>query len=341
MVAAALALLLVPLMRQGRGSGRPRSVFALALGIAFALPLASFGLYLMVGTPRALDGITRQGSPRLDLDKALAELRGHLKQQPDDAQAWMLLAQATTTMHQPEEARDAFEHVLKLDANNSVAMVGWAEADSMARPDHRIDGRARELLVRAVQLEPDSQRGLWLLGISDFQQGDYAKAAEIWRRLQPLLEPGSGVAKAVSEQIAQADARSGKAPAAPASVAAPAVAAAGPSLKVTIKLDPALRAQVRPGDTLFVYARAEHGPPMPLAVARLNADKLPATVTLTDAMAMSPQLTLSSVPRVFVGARISHSGQAIAQSGDLEGDAGVVATNRSQPLDITISQVHR
>jgi cytochrome c-type biogenesis protein CcmH len=210
----------------------------------------------------------------------------------------------------------------------------------MARPDHRIDGRARELLLRAVKLEPDSQRGLWLLGISDFQQGDYANAGKTWRLLQPLLEPGSGVAKAVAEQIAQADARTGKAPATASTVAAPA-AASNPALKVSVSLDPALRAQLRPGDTLFVYARAEHGPPMPLAVARLQADKLPATVTLTDAMAVSPQLNLSTAPRVFVGARISHSGQAIAQDGDLEGDAGVVATDSSQPLAITINRVHR
>lgn len=340
MIAATLALLLWPLMRHGRqASGRSRGVFALALGIAFALPLAAAGLYLAVGTPRALDGVATQAPP-MDVNQALSELRTHLQRAPDDAQGWLLLAQTSASLGQSAAARDAYEQLLRLMPDNTVAMVGWAEADSMARPDHRIEGRSRELLQRAVQQEPGNQRGLWLLGISDFQLGRFAEASATWRRLQPLLDPGSSVAKAVAEQIAAADARSGADPA-PSSSSAAATAAAGPALKVKVSLAPSLRTQLRQGDALFVYARAEHGAPMPLAVARLDAAALPATVTLTDAMAMSPQMSLSSASRVFVGARISHSGQAIAQPGDLEGDAGVVAVDRRELLDIVIDKVHR
>jgi cytochrome c-type biogenesis protein CcmH len=342
MIAAALALLLWPLMRHGR-QARERSlgVFALALAIAFVLPLAAAGLYLMVGTPRALDGVARQAPP-IDVNQALAELRAHLRQAPDDAQGWLLLAQTSASLGQSDAARDAYDQLLRLMPDNTVAMVGWAEADSMSRADHRIEGRSRSLLQRAVALEPDNQRGLWLLGISEFQLGRFEQAAATWRRLQPLLEPGSNVAKAVAEQIAAADARVGgtRAPASPASAATPvtAAAAAGPSLEVKVSLAPSLRDQVRMGDVVFVYARAEHGAPMPLAVARLDADRLPTTVTLTDAMAMAPQLNLSSAQRVFVGARLSHSGQAVAKPGDLEGDAGVVAVQHHEPLDIVIDR---
>jgi cytochrome c-type biogenesis protein CcmH len=107
-----------------------------------------------------------------------------------------------------------------------------------------------------------------------------------------------------------------------------------------VALAPALKDKLRPGDTLFVYARADNGPPMPLAVARLDASQLPASVTLSDAMAMTPAMKLSSVARVFVGARISHSGQPIAQPGDLEGDAGVVAVDSKTPIKISIDKVH-
>lgn len=338
MIAATLVLLLWPLMRHGRNQGRSRGVFALALAIAFVLPLAAAGLYLTVGTPRALDGIAKQ-APAMDVGQALAALRTHLKDAPDDAQGWLLLAQTTSAMGQSAEARDAYDRLLRLAPDNPTAMVGWAEADSMARPDHRIEGRSRELLERAVQQEPDNQRALWLLGISDFQQDRYADAAATWRRLQPLLEPGSSVAKAVAQQIAAADARAGgsaPAPAASAAVDAP----TGPKLTVKVSLAPALKDKLQPGDTLFVYARAEQGPPMPLAVARLDAAHLPTTVELTDAMTMAPTMKLSSVPRVFVGARISHSGQAIGQAGDLEGDAGVVPVDRSEPVAVLIDKVH-
>jgi cytochrome c-type biogenesis protein CcmH len=342
MIAAALALLLLPLLRHGRRQGHSRGVFALALGIAFVLPLASAGLYLAVGTPAALRGVAAQDQTTMDIDQALHKLRAHLAEHPDDARGWMLLAQAATAMQQPDEARDAYDRVLKLSPNDTVAMVGWAEADSMLRADHRIQGRARELLDRAVRLQPDSQRGLWLLGISQYQDGHYAEAAATWRLLQPQLEPGSKVAQAVAGQIAMADARAGgqPAPAASTAASAPSAAAAGPALTVQVSLAPALKDRLAAGDTLFVYARAEQGPPMPLAVARLDASRLPATVTLTDAMGMLPQMKLSSARRVFVGARISRSGQAVAQSGDLEGDAGVVAVDRKAPVKIVIDTIH-
>src|SRR6185312_12250657 len=170
MVALALAVLLVPLVRQGRRSGRSRGVFVLSLGIALVLPLGTGLLYLLVGTPAALNGVSAQARAAISLPQAIAELREHLAQQPDDQQGWMLLAQT----------------------------------HSMLRPDHKIEGRARSLLQRAVQLHPDNQRGLWLLGISDFQRGDYRAAAATWRLLQPQLEPGSNVAKSVAEQIAVA-----------------------------------------------------------------------------------------------------------------------------------------
>lgn len=336
MVAVALVVLLLPLLRHGRSSGRPRGMFALALFIALVLPVATGALYLLVGTPVAINPQAEVQQP-LSLQDALTQLRDHLAQQPDDVRGWMLLAQTTSMQHDAATARDAYDHVLKLAPNNAEAMVGWAENDSMTRAGHQIEGRALDLLKHAVQLQPDSQRGLWLLGIGQFQQHHYRDAASTWRILQPQLEPGSNVAQAVAQQIAKADALAGGP--APAASSSPASAGAA-ALQVQVRLSPTLKSKLAAGDTLFVYARAPDGPPMPLAVARLDAGTLPATVTLTDAMAMMPSTKLSSVSQVFVGARISHSGQPIAQSGDLEGDAGVVATDRSKPIAITIDKVH-
>ncbi|HET6552401.1 MAG TPA: tetratricopeptide repeat protein [Dyella sp.] len=336
MIAAALLLLLIPLMRHGRRQGHSRRVFVLALILSLVLPAAAIGLYLTVGTPVVLNGVP-QAPKSMDIDQAVAELKSHLAQQPKDLQGWMLLAQTYSVMRRPADARDAYDHALQIDADNGVAMVGWAEADSLLREDHRIEGRAAELLERAVKLDPQSQRGLWLLGISQFQHDHYSEAAATWRQLQPQLEPGSTVAKAVAEQIAVADARAGNpgrtAPETPGDTQ-------GPALRVEVNLAPTLKDKLAPGDTLFVYARAEEGPPMPLAVAKLDAAALPATVTLTDAMGMTPQFKLSSVARVFVGARISRSGQAMPQAGDLEGDAGVVDVSTRTPVRITIDKVH-
>jgi cytochrome c-type biogenesis protein CcmH len=341
MVALALAALLVPLVRRGRREGRGRGVFALSLAIALVLPIGTGLLYLLVGTPAALNGVSAQARAPISLPQAIAQLREHLAQQPDDQQGWMLLAQTSSMLQQPGDARDAWDHVLKLDANNAEAMVGWAESDSMLRTDHLIEGRARELLQRAVKQHPDNQRGLWLLGISDFQRGDYRSAAATWRLLQPQLQPGSSVAQSVAERIAVADARAGGAPAsASSSTPAHASAAQGASLQVEVSLAPALQGKLAAGDVLYVYARAPQGPPMPLAVARLDPVKLPVTVILNDAMAMTPAFKLSTVDKVFVGARISHGGQPTAEAGDLEGDAGVVDVARKTPVLISIDKVH-
>jgi cytochrome c-type biogenesis protein CcmH len=339
MIIMALALLLLPLLRHGRRQGHSRRVFALALSIAFVLPLAAAGLYVYIGTPAALNGVASQDQATMNIDQAIRQLRTHLADHPDDAQGWMLLAQTATAMHQPDEAHDAYARVLKLSPNDTAAMVGWAETDAMLRADHRIQGHARDLLERAVKLEPDNQRGLWLLGISQFQAGEFADAASTWRLLQPQLEPGSKVAQSVAEQIALADKQAGDTKPAPPGSSAVAVPQ-GPALTVNVSLAPALQSRLATGDTLFVYARAEKGPPMPLAVARLEAGKLPTTVVLTDAMGMLPQRKLSSARQVFVGARISRSGQAIAKSGDLEGDAGVVPVDSKKPINIVIDKIH-
>lgn len=334
MVAVALALLLIPLLREGRKQGHSRGVFAVALGIALLLPIGAGGLYLFVGTPIALDGVPKAPKP-MDFQQAMDQLRAHLKQDPSDLRGWTLLAQATTELKQPEEARDAWDHALKIDPNNIAAMVGWAETDSMARSDHLIEGRSLDLLHHALELQPDSQRALWLLGVSQYQRQKYAEAAATWRSLERLLEPGSGVAQSVAEQIANADTHAGIKPSPEPTAPAP----QGAALKVEVSLAPALKSKLQPGDQLYVYARATSGPKMPLAVVKLATDTLPATTTLTDAMAMTPALKLSSVARVVVDARISHSGQPMAQPGDLEGSAGIVDTDRKTPIAITIDKV--
>jgi cytochrome c-type biogenesis protein CcmH len=205
MLALALALLLVPLVRQGRLHGRSRGVFAWVVAIAVLLPLGSAGIYMLVGTPSTLGGV--EPAKEMTVGEAIDSLLARLKEHPDDAQGWVLLGQTYSMLKQAPDARDAYDRALKADPKNVAAMVGWAEADSLVRPDHRIEGRAMDLLTGALVLEPQSQRALWLLGIAQFQQERYTDAAATWRKLQPLLDPDSNVAHAVAQQIALADKR--------------------------------------------------------------------------------------------------------------------------------------
>ena len=124
----------------------------------------------------------------------------------------------------------------------------------------------------------------------------------------------------------------GTTPAAPA-------ASSGPQLTLRVSLDPALARQVKPDAVLFVFARAENGPPMPLAIQRIAASELPTTLVLDDSMGMIPAMKLSGFPKVVVGARISASGNASAQPGDLQILVSGVDTARKEPLDLIINSV--
>jgi cytochrome c-type biogenesis protein CcmH len=344
MVVAALACVLVPLLRSARREGRPRGPFVLALVLALVTPPVVLGAYLAVGTPQALQPLPAAEN-QATLAEAARELQASLQRKPDDARGWALLAQAYSALGQPQQALEALDHLLKLKPDDPDAMVAWVEATAETSPSHRIDDASRAKLQRALQIEPEHQRALWLLGISDFQRNDYAGAAKQWKTLLPLLDPGSRVAETVKQQLAEAETRAGGmataevAQANPASESPASAATSAVVLDVTVKLDPALAAKVHPADTLFVFAHAVDGPPMPLAVARLKASELPATVTLTDAMAMTPAMTLSKFPKVSVAARISKSGNAMPQAGDLESAPVEVATDSHAPVALTIDKV--
>lgn len=344
MVVVALACVLVPLLRSARREGRPRAPFVLALVLALVTPPLVLGLYLAIGTPQAL-----QPPPANDnavLADAAEQLQQELARKPGNAQGWALLAQAYSALGKPQQALDALDHLLKLKPDDPDAMVAWVEATAETSPSHQIDDASRAKLQRALQIDPTHQRALWLLGISDFQRKDYADAAKQWKTLLPLLPPGSRVTVAVQQELAAAEAHTGgSTPNATLAAADPAPASSSTATRaevaliVTVKLDPKLAGKVKSGDTLFVFARAVDGPPMPLAVARLKASDLPARVTLTDAMAVTPAMTLSKFPKVSVAARISKSGNAMPQAGDLESAPVEVVTDSHKPVALTIDKV--
>jgi cytochrome c-type biogenesis protein CcmH len=115
--------------------------------------------------------------------------------------------------------------------------------------------------------------------------------------------------------------------------------AAGASVQVNVSLAPGLAARAAPGTTVFVYAKAAAGPPMPLAVQRVTVADLPLTLRLDDSMAMMPAMKLSSFPEVIVGARVSPSGQAMAQPGDLEGESGPIPSTAGDSVAVVIDSV--
>ena len=336
---------------------RAQSAFYSALAVALLLPAAAILLYRELGAPTALDPANLVARASEDgeghagnIDAAIAQLAEKMKQDPSNAEGWTLLGRAYKSTQRFAQARDALKHAHDLAPDDGDIAVDYAEAIVLAGTDRRIQGEALTLIEQAIKANPQNQKGLWLAGIADSQAGKYDDAIAKWNTLLPLLPPDSDVATSIREQIAQAQAlRDGKPMPATAVAGSNPVApkaadnkqenTSGPHISVKVALDPKLKDKVAPGDTLFVFAKAASGPPMPLAIAKLTAAQLPASVVLTDAMSMMPQMKLSTFPQIIIGARISKSGQAIAQSGDLQTLSAPLPNTRGEPVELTIDQV--
>lgn len=344
--------------------------------LAVALPVCAILLYRQVGEPRAMDRVWQDaaavasaatGANAADdagaadvnapaMEQAVAGLAERLKREPDDLEGWMLLGRAYKGMERFAPAREALANAIRIAPDNPDVMVEYAEALVLASDSRRFEGEARGLLDRALALQPDSQRGLWLLGIAAYQEQDFATAANTWERLLAQIPPDAEPRAALLERIAEARQNAGLAPlpesqplsssiasnapatSAPTNASA-AAASDGPRLTVSVDIAPELKAKVGASDVLFVFARAAQGPRMPLAIQRLTAGSLPVTVTLDDSTSMMPALKLSTVPQVVVGARISKSGQATPQSGDFEVLSVPIANTHAEVVRLTIDQV--
>ncbi len=364
----------------------------LPIVLTVLLPFAAFALYHHLGEPQALDPEKRAsnagaqarlvapGTPAPpasastatdataapNMDQAVAGLAERMRESPDDLDGWMLLGRAYKTMERFEPAREAFANAIRLAPDDPDVMVEFAEASALSSESKRLGGESLLLIQRALGIEPEHQRGLWLLGISSMQAGVPGDAVEVWERLLPLVDESAR--ESLLSQIDSARASAGLAPRDPAATTSLGVAAntptapttptAAPSpaekpatevasadadeaarLVVDVDIDPALKSQIGASDVLFVYARAANGPRMPLAIQRLSAGQLPIRVVLDDSTAMMPTMKLSLMPQVVIGARVSKSGQATPQPGDFETVSAPMSNRSSAPLSLLIDKV--
>jgi cytochrome c-type biogenesis protein CcmH len=203
--------------------------------------------------------------------------------------------------------------------------------------DRSLDGEPARLVAKALSLDPDNFKALALSGSLAFTHGDFAQAVAQWEHAVRVA-PNAGLADQLQAGIDEARKRGHLPASSQASSSSGAAASAGVSGTVT--LAPALRARVAAGDTVFVFARALNGPPMPLAVLRKQVGDLPLHFKLTDAMAMSPAARLSRAGQVVIVARVSKSGQAMPQTGDLEGSSAPVKVG-ANGVDVNIDSVVR
>jgi len=304
-----------------------------AIAVILAVPIISAGVYALVGNTSALDHFRRLGmteqeaAERQKMVELTVRLAARMQEHPEDPKGWFMLGRSYRALGKLAEAARAYSEGVARDSGNAEAMADLAETLALLAGG-RVDGDAAATATRALALDPDNEKALALLGTAAFEARDFTGAIGYWQRLLRFAAPGSDYAKAIEDGIREARKEMGR----PGPTGAPRGQVSG-SVSLAPELSPGAPAEA----TVFIFAKALDGPPMPLAVLRRKVKDLPLDFSLDDSMAMVEGMSLSSQSRVVVGARVSRSGSPMPASGDLEGTSPPVAPG-SQGVRITINR---
>lgn len=263
---------------------------------------------------------------RATLEKLRIALESRLAQRDDnDGRRRFMLARLDMEFQRYSAAAEQFDLILKKFPDDASITAQYAQALYLAS-NRQLTPEVLAQAQRSLQLDPNQTTALGLLGIAAFERKDFAQAILHWRHLLRQLPPNSPNVAMIEGGIEQAEQQLGP------------DGMPGPKVIVSVSLSADLATSI-PHGTLFVFAKAVDGPPMPLAVARLDPARLPLEVTLDNSMAMAPGMDLSSAKQVQVFARITASGQVRGESGDLEGNSAPLTVSPStQRLTLKIDR---
>jgi cytochrome c-type biogenesis protein CcmH len=308
-----------------------------ALALLVALPLLASAGYALLGNPRALDPMQTQAkvSPQ-QFEEMLGKLVDRLQKNPDDAKGWAMLARSYKVLGRLAEAADAYGRAVALNDQDAALFSDYAETLSQMNGG-KLQGKPSELIARALKIDPEDPQSLFMAGVAASERSDFAGAADYWSRLLAKLDPASEDYTTLEDYIAKARQSAGLSPA-KGDKTKPVATATSMCVSGQAVLSSKLASQARPGDVLFIFARAEQGPRMPLAAIKATVADLPLTFRLDDSMALPGGRKISEFSTVRVEARIAKAGTAQTTSGDLFGGASGVKLG-SQGLKLTIDQV--
>jgi cytochrome c-type biogenesis protein CcmH len=296
-----------------------------ALVVGVLVPLFALLLYLQTGNPDALAPGDTHGDASVtpeQIEQMVTRLAARLEANPDDANGWKMLGRSSYALGRFGESVKAYARAAQLSSDDAGLYADYADALAMSQ-GRRIDDQVLVLINQALKINPDHLKALALAGSAAYDRQDYPAAVTYLERMQRQIPPDTPVGRLIAERAEDARERAGgKIAAQPATPAAS--PAAGATIKGRVSLSAALAGKAAPTDTVFILARAPAGPRMPLAVLKRQVKDLPLEFTLSDEQAMTPEMKLSKSTEVVVVARVSKSGNAIPQSGDLQGTTGKV-----------------
>ncbi len=291
-----------------------------AVVLAVALPLGSMGLYMWVGQPEALNPLALKTPDQVDpkdLAKMAQTLAEKLKDKPDNLQGWVMLGRTYRTLENFDAALRAYDSALKLSADDDLKLER-IEIIAMQRRG-QFEGEPWNVIREILQRDPQHFGALLTAGSASYAEGKFADALKYWEQARKPLDANNPDLEGLESAIAAVRERLGMPP-------AKATPAATSGLNVTgqVNLSASLKSKASPNDVVFIYATPANGDRMPLAIFKTTVSQLPLNFTLDDSTAMTPDRKLSEAGEVMVKVRVSKSGNAMPQSGDLSGSLGPV-----------------
>lgn len=342
-----------PVARVPVSPRRPVNRLAIAVALAVVIPTLGGVLYWKLGNPLAITHPTSpspvaQGRDDSDhqtsegLDALSEKLKKKLEQNPNDGVGWALLARSYAEIGRHADAVPIYEKAMKLIPDDPQLLADYADALGMLH-GRKLEGKPEQLIQQALKIDPNHVKALMLAGTIAFDRREFGQAAQYWERANANLSADME-GEARQELLAAIAEAKGLATGKPVTASTAGVSAApakqggqAAAISGTVTLAPGLAGKGAQTDTLFVFAREMNGPPMPVSIVRATKKDLPFTFQLDDSTSPMPSRKLSDVGNVVIVARLSKSGEAKAQSGDLQGMSQPVKPGAKQ-IAVVIDQ---
>lgn len=313
----------------------------MTMAVGIILPVVALLTYKQVSTGSYTNDVVNElpaaSSQMQSLENSIASLEQKLKDKPDSVEGWRMLGQSYFVTQRYDQAKQAYIKALDLvNQADPEILVLTAEASAFSNNELFSDYE-KSLLTKALTINPNHQRGLWYSGYAAYTTSDFSSAVDHWQKLLTLVPNDRADVKASLVQFLN-DARSkaGLGPLEESKQVSQKDLGDQRKIEVSVQLNQSVNQYAESGDTLFIYARAVDGPKMPLSLARLTVASLPAKVTLSKEMAMLPSMDIDTFEKVEVLARISKSGQAITQKGDLISESVMVDFSESNTASVSL-----
>lgn len=317
MLFAAVLIVAIPLYKT------QKSLSATSLLSVVAITAIAAFIYAQIGTPTVATDET--GTPTVEA--MVASLAARLRENPDDIEGWRMLGRSYLQLKNYGGAISAYEQAVNLESGqNAQSLADLGEVIMLSDPQ-ALHGQAGELFENALVIEPNNPKALFYSGMAAVDRGEAELGAERWEALL-ATSPPPNIESMLRQRIAELRGETVEVP------------AQGPDLviHVNVSLGAAAAAVVATDATVFIIARDPAQPSPPLAAVRRQVSELPSVVEIGDADAMIPGRVPSNFKTVEIIARVSMSGQPIAQSGDWFGQQ-VIDTSAAEEVQITIDQL--